>query len=153
MIMANGGRLPGPRPLTITQLCITGVSSIGKGTGEDFWFNIDRGRANQVFSAHIGYHRNCKADYDPHKDTVSVQLVNCPQLDGDIRILFHTEAKTVPKGYEKSPFYFWFNTAFVQDKLVLKREDLDNPHKPKTWHCFRNNFSVIVYFQDVSNNP
>ena len=44
----------------------------------------------------------------------------------------------MPKNYEKCPFYFWFHTGFVEEgKLVLGREELDNPHKSKTWHCFR----------------
>ncbi len=28
--------------------------------------------------------------------------------------------------------------------LSLGREELDNPHKPKTWHCFRPEFRVRV---------
>jgi len=55
----------------------------------------------------------------------------------------------VPKHYEKCPFYFWFHTWFVKDgRLLLKREDLDNPHKSKTWHCFRECFSVELSFED-----
>ena len=56
-----------------------------------------------------------------------------------------TNSNTI--GYEKAPFYFWFNTAFVQDKLILHREDLDNPHKPKTWQHFHENFTLEVGFQ------
>ena len=43
----------------------------------------------------------------------------------------------MPKNYEKCPFYFWFHTGFVEEgKMVLGRDELDNPHKSKTWHCF-----------------
>ena len=73
----------------------------------------------------------------------------------------------VPKNYEKCPFYFWFHTAFVKDNsLILTRypnrhqtlcfplwswwrmhhdglrEELDNPHKPKTWDVFRESLKV-----------
>ena len=96
---------------------------------------------------YAGHRRNCKADYNPERDFLTIQLINCPTLEGDIRILFQSHNKSVPKGYEKAPFYFWFNTAFVQDKLILHREDLDNPHKPKTWHCFHENFTIEVSFQ------
>ena len=49
----------------------------------------------------------------------------------------------MPKNYEKCPFYFWFHTGFVEEgKLVLGREELDNPHKSKTWHCFRGSLKV-----------
>ena len=56
-------------------------------------------------------------------------------------------SQTLTQGYEKAPFYFWFNTAFVQDKLILHREDLDNPHKPKTRQHFHENFTLEVGFQ------
>ena len=121
---------------------------VGKGNGEDFWMNIDQGRGNQVFSAHFGYQRNCKVTYNPESDWLNIVLINCPSLDGDIRVLFETHHPSVPKGYEKCPFYFWFNTALHRsEKLCLKREDLDNPHKPKTWHCFRRSFEVAVTFE------
>ena len=151
MMMNNGGQLPSPRPLTITKIIISGMMSVGKGNGDDFWFNVDRGRKNQVFSAHIGYRRNCKVDYNSEKDILTIQLLNCPQLDGDIRVLFQTDNKVVPKSYENAPFYFWFNTAFVGNRLFLTREELDNPHKPKTWHCFRENFTIELLFQDFGN--
>jgi len=147
MMMNNGGQLPSQRPISITQICITGIMYLGQGNGDDFWFNVDQGRDNQVYSAHIGHRRNCKAEYKPEKDLLTIQLLNCPTLDGDIRILFQSANKDVPKGYEKAPFYFWFNTAFVQDKLILHREDLDNPHKPKTWQHFHENFTLEVGFQ------
>ena len=84
------------------------------------------------------------------EDILTVTLVNCPTLDGDVRVLFQTKNRIAPKNYEKAPFYFWFNTAFVQDRLILKREDLDNPHKSKTWKYFHDNFTVDVSFQSVS---
>ena len=45
-----------------------------------------------------GHRRNCKAEYKPEKDLLTIQLLNCPTLDGDIRILFQTANKDVPKG-------------------------------------------------------
>ena len=149
LIHHNGGQLPGPRPVMIKEIVIHGMMYVGQGNGDDFWFNIDQGRGNQVFSAHLGYRRNCQVVYTPEADRLSIKLINCPQLDGDIRVLFNTFSTNVPRGYEKAPFYFWFNTAYVQQHLTLHRHDLDNPHKPKTWHCFRENFRLEVTFQDV----
>ena len=54
MMMNNGGQLPSQRPISITQICITGIMYLGQGNGDDFWFNVDQGRDNQVYSAHIG---------------------------------------------------------------------------------------------------
>ena len=68
----------------------------------------------------------------------------------------------MPKNYEKCPFYFWFHTAFVKDNVLvltrcvyiivdiiiviltvnLTREELDNPHKSKTWDVFRESLKV-----------
>ena len=152
MLKANNLQLPGPSPIILKEIKIRGMMYIGKGTGEDFWVNVDVGRGNQVFSAHFGFQRNCTVVYDPSRDVLTVSLINCPQLDGDIRLLFQTSDKLVPKGYEKCPFYFWFNTALEpSNKIVLKREDLDNPHKTKTWHVFRKTFEVEVQWQRVTN--
>lgn len=148
MLRRNNLELPGPSPLIIKEIIIHGMMYVGKGNGEDFWVNIDQGRSNQVYSAHFGYQRNCQVTYNSEMDLFKVVLINCPPLDGDIRVLFQTYNPSVPKGYEKCPFYFWFNTALLEnEKLCLKREDLDNPHKSKTWHCFRNNFEVEVHFE------
>ena len=100
----------------------------------------------------MGFRRNCDVHYDSEQDILRIGgLGNCPSLEGDIRILFQTSSRTVPKGYENCPFYFWFNTSMLEgNKLVLKREDLDNPHKSKTWHCFRPSFQVEVDFSKPS---
>ena len=57
--------------------------------------------------------------------------------------------KTFPKGYDNCAFYFWFHTGFVENNtLLLAREELDNPHKKKTWHIFKDDFSVQLYFKE-----
>ena len=82
--------------------------------------------------------------YNGSTDTLVVQLVNCPVL----RVLFQTSSHGVPKNYEKCPFYFWFHIGFVEEcKLVLGREELDNLHKSKTWHCFRESLKVELRFE------
>ena len=142
-LKANDLQLPGPSPITLKEVHIKGLMYVGSGRGEDLWMNVDVGRGNQVYSAHFGFQRNCTVNYDPIKDTLSVTLTNCPNLDGDVRVLFQTSNKLVPTGYEKCPFYFWFNTALESGTgMVLNRQDLDNPHKEKTWHVFRKTFQV-----------
>jgi len=40
-----------------------------------------------------------------------------------------------------------FNTRMIQgSSLMLSRDQLDNPHKEKTWKCFRNQFQIEVVF-------
>ena len=144
------GLLPPSHVLMIKKMEISGMKYVGKGDGSDFWFNVNKGRGySQVFSAHLGYKRNCNVNYNERNDLLTIDVLNCPPLDGEIRILFQTSSKTVPKGYEDCPFYFWFNTYFVATKdnlcLTLAREELDNPHKSKTWHCFRDNFQIKIW--------
>eukprot|EP00096_Caligus_rogercresseyi_P015144 TRINITY_DN7586_c0_g1_i1.p1 TRINITY_DN7586_c0_g1~~TRINITY_DN7586_c0_g1_i1.p1 ORF type:complete len:597 (+),score=64.70 TRINITY_DN7586_c0_g1_i1:285-2075(+) len=143
-----GGHLPEPRPLLLKEFTITGMSFVGAGDGSDFWFTVDMGRGNRVFSANLSFNRNCVSDYDSANDVLKIQILNSPILDGDIRVLFQTSSKMVPKGYEDCPFYFWFNTSFInlEKGLFLTREELDNPHKSKTWSTFRENFSLQAGF-------
>ena len=146
----NNRLLPEKVPVRLTEITLTGVMFMGKGDGSDFWVEIDQGRGNTVFTANFGTQNNCKANYNSATDTLSVQMINCPVIRGDTRVLFQTSSRQVPKNYEKCPFYFWFHTGFVKDgKLVIKREELDNPHKSKTWHCFRENLAVELRFEYV----
>ncbi|KAG7217230.1 hypothetical protein INR49_027774, partial [Caranx melampygus] len=52
----------------------------------------------------------------------------------------------IPKGYEDVPFYFWFNTSFIEENkyAVSTPEELDNPHKPKTWDLYKSDFGVTI---------
>ncbi|TRY63667.1 hypothetical protein TCAL_08699 [Tigriopus californicus] len=152
-VMKNhlGGQVPLSSPLLLKKIVIRGMMYVGEGNGDDFFFKVDQGNGKELYSAHIGFRRNCHVSYNPERDILEITTVNSPKLDGDVRVLFQTNSKTVPKGYENCPFYFWFNTAFVADtsrKLILTREQLDNPHKPKTWHCFRETFQIEVFFAE-----
>ena len=145
----NRGRiLPDKIPLKLTEITITGMMFVGKGDGSDFWVEVDEGRGNTVFSAVFGTEKNCSVAYSAAEDTLVVKILNSPVVRGDVRVLFQSSSPTVPKHYEKCPFYFWFHTGFIEDgELVLRREELDNPHKAKTWHCFRESFSVRLKFE------
>lgn len=152
-VMKNhlGGQVPTSSPLLLRKIVIRGMMYVGEGNGDDFFFKVDQGNGKDLYSAHIGFRRNCHVTYNPERDILEITTLNSPKLDGDVRVLFQTNSKTVPKGYEDCPFYFWFNTAFVAEesrKLTLTREQLDNPHKPKTWHCFRETFQIEVYFAE-----
>jgi len=145
----NGKVMPESVPLRITEIIITGMMYMGQGDGSDFWVEVDQGRGNTVFTAVFGTQNNCTREYSPANDVLRVKLSNCPVLKGDTRILFQTSAETVPKNYENCPFYFWFHTGFIKDdkELLLTREELDNPHKSKTWHCFKESLTVKLVFE------
>merc|ERR1712032_1736030 len=126
---SHGRVLPEAVPLRLTQIQVTGLMYCGRGDGSDFSVEVDQGRGNTVFSANFGNLLNCKPEYDGGKDLLTVQIVNCPIIRGDTRVLFQSSSDQVPKNYEKCPFYFWFHTAFVKDNvLVLTR--WGNHHRP-----------------------
>uniref|UniRef100_A0A8C2Z7L1 Transmembrane phosphatase with tensin homology n=1 Tax=Cyclopterus lumpus TaxID=8103 RepID=A0A8C2Z7L1_CYCLU len=76
-----------------------------------------------------------------------ISLQNGPVVEGDVKVMF--ESSGLPKGYEDVPFYFWFNTSFIEDnRLFLPREELDNPHKPKMWDLYKEDFGVTMLFSE-----
>ena len=54
---------------------------------------------------------------------------------------------------------FRFHTAFIDQipsttgkkkyKLRLTREEIDNPHKPKTWNTYQEDFAIELYFTET----
>uniref|UniRef100_A0A8B9LT88 Transmembrane phosphatase with tensin homology n=1 Tax=Astyanax mexicanus TaxID=7994 RepID=A0A8B9LT88_ASTMX len=84
---------------------------------------------------------------DTENNAVVISLQEGPVVCGDVKVMF--ESRGLPKGYEDYPFYFWFNTSFVENnRLYLSREELDNPRKSKTWDIYKEDFGVTVSFSD-----
>ncbi|XP_046389575.1 phosphatidylinositol 3,4,5-trisphosphate 3-phosphatase TPTE2-like isoform X2 [Ischnura elegans] len=143
-----GGKLPPKKNLILRSIKIDQMAGVGNGTGSDFSVEISLGRDNVVFTADMGSFRNCQVNHNFQEDTLEIHLINSPILTEDVRLLFQCSSKSIPKGYENAPFYFWFHTAFIENnRLYLAREDLDNPHKRKTWKTFRKGFSVELLFE------
>lgn len=145
-------RLPEEVPLKIKKMKITALAGLGKGNGSDFTCEIFIGRNIKVFDCVFGSDKNCQATYNSELDFLEVVLTNCPVLIGDVKMRFQSTSRNIPRGYEKVPFYLWFHTSFIQDlRLLIKRNELDNPHKPKTWQWFREKFSVELFFSEPSH--
>ena len=136
---------------------------IGCGDGSDTTMEIilhKRLVANYVFSDcqvsnnRIGCHGNqlvylFQLSHDTTRNVITVNLQRCPTLSDDVKVRFTSTDKTLPRGYDDCPFYFWFNTRFViGQRLVLTRAELDNPHKQKTWNIFQEDFSVCLTFAE-----
>uniref|UniRef100_A0A671P369 Phosphatidylinositol 3,4,5-trisphosphate 3-phosphatase TPTE2-like n=1 Tax=Sinocyclocheilus anshuiensis TaxID=1608454 RepID=A0A671P369_9TELE len=84
---------------------------------------------------------------DTGNNAVIISLQEGPVVTEDVKVMF--ESSGLPKGYEDCPFYFWFNTSFVENnRLYLSREELDNPHKSKTWDIYKEDFGVTLSFTD-----
>ncbi|XP_070198139.1 phosphatidylinositol 3,4,5-trisphosphate 3-phosphatase TPTE2-like isoform X2 [Littorina saxatilis] len=139
--------MPPKNVIQIKSFKIVGIGSVGNGDGSDLYMEI-REANKAMFECNLGTETNCKVVKHPEDDSIVIKIQIRP-VEGDIKVMFKTNnVKKIPIGYDKCPFYFWFNTRFLEDnELKVTRQELDNPHKPKTHHVFRENFAVIVKFE------
>uniref|UniRef100_H2YDZ4 Phosphatidylinositol-3,4,5-trisphosphate 3-phosphatase n=1 Tax=Ciona savignyi TaxID=51511 RepID=H2YDZ4_CIOSA len=143
-----GSHLPPAKKMKISNVTITSILGVGRGNGSDLSMQILSGGV-EVLLCKFAEGYNCEMTHNSEQDYVTCQVMNCPVLTGDIKVRFTSTSKTLPRGYDNCPFYFWFNTSLVEgDQMTLKREELDNPHKNKTWDIYRENFSVKLLFSD-----
>ncbi|EHH28882.1 hypothetical protein EGK_09163, partial [Macaca mulatta] len=88
---------------------------------------------------------NCSILHDIETDRVLIDVFSGPPLYDDVKVQFFSS--NLPKYYDNCPFFFWFNTSFIQsNRLYLPRNELDNPHKQKTWKMYPPQFAVEVLF-------
>ncbi|KAK2828671.1 hypothetical protein Q5P01_019705 [Channa striata] len=140
-------QLPPPKALRIKSIRIHSIAGVGKGDGSDFKVKIIL-KKELVFHCVCAKQENCRVFPDIGSNAVVISLQNGPVVEGDVKVMFDSSAG-LPKGYEDVPFYFWFNTSFIVDnRLFLPREELDNPHKPKTWDLYKEDFGVTVLFSE-----
>lgn len=141
--------LPPRKVLKLKSIKITGITSVGKGDGSDLFMEL-RQDGLFIYECNLGTGLNCEVSKCSEEDGIEIRLLNCPNIEGDIKIMFKTNSKKIPIGYDKCPFYFWFYTSFVEDnRLYIPRDELDNPHKKKTHDVFRDNFAVELSFETV----
>lgn len=148
-VVRAGRVVPPEKPMIVTRITLKGMHSVGVGDGSELFFTLQSRCHSIPFQAHLGTQKNCKVMVEKIHGLVHIQLLNMPVIRGDTRIMFFTDSRKIPKGYEKSPFFFWFHTGFIMDgKLELSRSELDNPHKSKTWHVFQEDFGVTVHLEE-----
>ncbi|XP_013398292.1 phosphatidylinositol 3,4,5-trisphosphate 3-phosphatase TPTE2 isoform X1 [Lingula anatina] len=142
--------LPPDKRLRMTQIKITGITGVGNGDGSDLSMMLFKDKVER-FNCQFGTNTNCKLTHVQEEDFISIELEDSPILVGDIKVRFTSTAK-IPIGYDNCPFYFWFNTSFVEDnRLKLLRYEIDNPHKEKTWDVFREEFTIQLFFEGVDD--
>lgn len=158
------------------KICITGINSIGNGNGTDLSLTVQQGNniPDILFQSQIRkeYSRNsktkdksenyCESKYSKKQDYLEIDMKNCPWVSEDIRIKFNSSSNKVKNGYEWCAFYFWFHTSFLEKNsdglfyLKLKREEIDNPHKPKRWTEFGGiypeNFCIELFLGNGMNS-
>ncbi|KAI1241901.1 putative tyrosine-protein phosphatase TPTE, partial [Lamprotornis superbus] len=140
-------KLPPERQLKIKNLKIHTMHGVGKGNGTDMKVQIIT-RKQVVLQCVCANQKNCKLFFDSESDSVVIGLEDCPVISGDVKIRFECNSVSIPalpKGYDDCPFFFWFNTSFIENnRLYLPRNELDNPHKSKTWKIYSETFAVEV---------
>ncbi|XP_016093331.1 phosphatidylinositol 3,4,5-trisphosphate 3-phosphatase TPTE2 [Sinocyclocheilus grahami] len=140
-------QLPPQKSLKIKSIRIHSIAGVGKGNGSDLKVKIIVKR-ELVFQCVCAKQQNCAVFPDTGNNAVIISLQEGPVVTGDVKVMFESSAG-LPKGYEDCPFYFWFNTSFVENnRLYLSREELDNPHKSKTWDIYKEDFGVTLSFTD-----
>ncbi|MGH0159710.1 UNVERIFIED_CONTAM: hypothetical protein FKN15_058367 [Acipenser sinensis] len=140
-------QLPPSKSLKIRSIRIHSITGVGKSNGSDLKVKIILKKQN-AFQCVCATQESCKLFFDAGGNAAVISLLECPVLCGDVKIMFESSAG-LPKGYEDCPFYFWFNTSFIENnRLYLSREELDNPHKQKTWNIYKEDFAVELAFCD-----
>ncbi|XP_045330932.1 phosphatidylinositol 3,4,5-trisphosphate 3-phosphatase TPTE2-like isoform X5 [Leopardus geoffroyi] len=138
--------LPARKTLKIKNIVIYSIHGVGKGNGNDLKVQIILHRKIVFLSSAS---KNCWILHDIETDNVIIHLSSCPPLYDDVKVRF-LSSSVLPKYYDNCPFFFWFHTSFIQNnRLYLSRNELDNPHKPKTWKIYRPEFAVEVFFDEV----
>lgn len=156
--------------MKIERMKISGIRSIGEGDGSDLSFQIAMGRTSCLYLSNDDPTKSWL--YDKATDCLTIITPKCPKFANDVRIKFFCSSNTVPKIYEHCAFFFWFHTFFIdldggqesmdkkkvsyvplkseQRRLVLKREEIDNSHKERTWKIYRENFEIDIIFRVIS---
>ncbi|KAL1773103.1 phosphatidylinositol 3,4,5-trisphosphate 3-phosphatase TPTE2-like [Sigmodon hispidus] len=139
--------LPSKKILVIKRFIVYSIHGVGKGDGHDLEIQIVMWQET-IFSCF--YSKNCMIFHDVETDRVIINVYNCPALYNDVKVKFLSP--NLPKYYDDCPFFFWFHTAFVRkNRLYLSRNELDNPHKSKTWKIYGPKFAVELYFEEIQS--
>ncbi|KAM7433962.1 hypothetical protein ABFA07_015848 [Porites harrisoni] len=142
------GRLPPSISYRIKNIKIDGISGLGDGNGNDISFEIIINGIT-VFKMELASSRDGQIQHLKELDKLVIILYEAesPTLTGDIKMKFYSSNANVPCEYDKCAFFFWFHTSFIENnRLFLRRGELDNPHKPKTWKTYQENFGVDITF-------
>ncbi|XP_046450372.1 phosphatidylinositol 3,4,5-trisphosphate 3-phosphatase TPTE2-like isoform X2 [Daphnia pulex] len=151
-IKENGGDLPPDKKVHLRKIRMEGISQLGKGDGSDFTVEVyDNRGTSPVFQADFRKQHCCQTIFLAREEAVECLLSKAPPIQGDVQIIIRHRSRSVPRGYMNAVLYFWFNCSFIENnRLRLKREELDNPHKSNTWRYFTPDFVVQLDFSECN---
>jgi len=160
------------RPLILKSLILKGLKHVGRGDGSDFSvkiqnriLNLEKDEYEEKNMIDCGFDgRSSDVKITHMSRQVQVDFVTTVTLDQDTKFMFHSSHPKVPKAYDDCPFFFWLHTYYVREgveqcektedgvKVVLGRDQLDNPHKEKTRKenggYWPKDFAVEVFFTE-----
>ncbi|XP_022348291.1 phosphatidylinositol 3,4,5-trisphosphate 3-phosphatase TPTE2-like [Enhydra lutris kenyoni] len=133
--------LPPRKTLKIKNIIIHSIH----GNGSDLEIQITMQSQIIFFSSAS---KNCRMLHDAETDSVTIHLSNCPPLYDDVKVQFFSSSD-LPKYYDNCPFFLLVPSFVQNNRLFLPRDQLDNPHKKKTWKIYHQEFAVELYFDEV----
>uniref|UniRef100_A0A0D9RZP0 Transmembrane phosphatase with tensin homology n=1 Tax=Chlorocebus sabaeus TaxID=60711 RepID=A0A0D9RZP0_CHLSB len=101
--------LPPRRILFIKRFIIYSIRGVGTGDVCDLKVRIVMEKKVVFSSTSLG---NCSILHDIETDRVLIDVFNGPPLYDDVKVQFFSS--DLPKYYDNCPFFFWFNTSFIQ---------------------------------------
>ncbi|XP_050622466.1 phosphatidylinositol 3,4,5-trisphosphate 3-phosphatase TPTE2-like isoform X6 [Macaca thibetana thibetana] len=101
--------LPPRRILFIKRFIIYSIRGVGTGDVCDLQVRIVMEKKVVFSSTSLG---NCSILHDIETDRVLIDVFNGPPLYDDVKVQFFSS--NLPKYYDNCPFFFWFNTSFIQ---------------------------------------
>ncbi|XP_068920858.1 LOW QUALITY PROTEIN: phosphatidylinositol 3,4,5-trisphosphate 3-phosphatase TPTE2-like [Petaurus breviceps papuanus] len=140
--------IPQSKILRIKSITIYSIRGVGKGNGKDLKIVLMMNK-KVIYVCLCSSAKCCQVSHNDDTNSVTITLNNCPKIHDDVKVKFFSSSGHL-KIYEKCAFFFWFNTAFVEkNRLYLSRNELDNPHKQKTWNVYREDFAVEFLFETI----
>ncbi len=93
-----------------------------------------------------------KYKYDKESDSALIDNITCEPLSEEVKFMFFSNNKDVPKHYDECAFFFSIHASFVDketNRLAIPRNELDNPHKEKFWKIYKEDFGVELEFESL----
>lgn len=143
-----GGLLPSIKTMYLKKVIIHSIKGIGNSDGSDISMLVYTNTKHLAASCTLANSSNCKYSFDSDKNHAIIDEIKCDALSEEIKVMFYSTNKDVPKHYDDCAFFFTFHTSFVEDnRLYIPRNELDNPHKEKFWNVYNDKFAVELFFE------
>ena len=93
-----------------------------------------------------------KYKYNRETNSAVIDNIVSEPLSEEVKFMFFSSSKEVPKYYDDCAFFFSIHTSFIDSstyKISIPRNELDNPHKDKFWNVYKEDFGVEIMFEPV----